>query len=135
MDICGLDFPEENFVKHVLKRRKEGLVETPEEYIEKIKETIRNADKFYLVRQLQDCIDKIVFFNSKTKWLVIIIYEQNRILTCFYLWKSDTLEGYFQMMGFDTYLREDCKNSSYREVVNSENSKYSRFIKALQDRC
>ncbi len=105
MNICGLDFPEENFVKHVLKRKKEGLIKTTEEYIEKIKETIRNADKFYLVRQLQDCIDKVVLFSSKTK------------------------------MGFDTYLIEDCKNSSYREVVKSENSKYSRFIKALQDRC
>ena len=135
MYICGLDFPEENFSKHVLKRKKEGLIKTAEEYIEKIKETIRNADKFYLIRQLQDCIDKVIFFNSKTKWLVIVIYETNRILTCFYLWKSDTLEEYFQMMDFDTYLREDCKNSSYREVVKGENSKYSGFIKALQDRC
>lgn len=84
---------------------------------------------------MQDCIDKIVFFNTKTKWLVIVIYETKRILTCFYLWKSDTLEEYFQMMDFDTYLREDCKNSSYREVIKSEDSKYSRFIKALQDRC
>ncbi|WP_293442864.1 hypothetical protein [Persephonella sp.] len=135
MHICGLDFPEENFSKHVLKRKKEGLIKTAKEYIEKIKETIRNADKFYLIRQLQDCIDKVIFFNSKTKWLLIVIYETNRILTCFYLWKSDTLEEYFQMMDFDTYLREDCKNSSYREVVKDENSEYSGFIKALQDRC
>ncbi len=67
MDICGLNFPEVNFDKHLLKRKKEGLVNTSEEYISKIKETIKNADKFYLVRQLTDCIDKIVFFNSKTK--------------------------------------------------------------------
>ena len=73
MNICGLDFPEENLVKHVLKRKKEGLIKTTEEYIEKIKETIRNADRFYLVRQLQDCIDKVVLFSSKTKWLVMII--------------------------------------------------------------
>ena len=67
MDICGLDFPEENFSKHVLKRKKEGLIKTIEEYVEKIKETIRDADRFYLIRQLQDCIDKVVLFNSKTK--------------------------------------------------------------------
>jgi len=135
MNICGLDFPEENFNKHFLKRKKEGLIKTPEEYIEKIKETIKNADKFYLIRQLQDCKDKVIFFNSKTKWLIIVMYEENRILTCFYLWKSDDLEEYFQMIGFDIYLREDCKNSSYREVVKSENSKYARFIKAIQNRC
>ncbi len=135
MNICGLNFPEENFNKHILKRKKEGLIKTTEEYVEKIKETIKNADKFYLVRQLQDCIDKIVFFNTETKWLVIIIYETKRILTCFYLWKSSTLEEYFQMMGFDIYLRNDCKNSSYKEVFKNENTKYSRFIKTLQDRC
>ncbi len=135
MDICGLDFPEENFLKHVLKRKKEGLIETPEEYIEKIKETIKNADKFYLIRQLQDCVDKIVFFNTETKWLVVIMYKTKRILTCFYLWKADSVEEYFKMMKFDAYLREDCKNNSYREVYKDENSKYSKFIKALQDRC
>jgi len=135
MEICGLEFPDKNFDKHFLKRKKEGLVKTPDEYIQLIKQTIKEADKFYLVRQLQDCIDKIIFFNSKTKWLVVIIYETKRILTCFYLWKADTLEGYFKLIKFDTYLREDCKNSSYREVKKDENSKYSEFIKALQDRC
>jgi len=39
------------------------------------------------------------------------------------------------MMGFDTSLREDYKNSSYREVFKSENSEYTRFIETLQDRC
>ena len=39
------------------------------------------------------------------------------------------------MIGFDTYLREDCKNSSHIEVFKSENSEYSRFIETLQDRC
>ncbi len=135
MDICGLNFPEINLEKHFLKRKKEGLVNTPEEYIGRIKETIKNADKFYLIRQLADCIDKIVFFNSKTKWLVIVIYETGRILTCFYLWKANTLEDYFKIMKFDPYLREDCKNSSYREVFKNEGSKYWRFIKTLQNRC
>lgn len=135
MNICGLDFPDENFNKHLAKRKKEGLVKTSKEYVEKIKRTIKSADRFYLIRQLQDCVDKIVFFDTKPKWLVIVMYETKRILTCFYLWKADTVEDYFKMMKFDPYLREDCKNSSYREVNKNENSKYSRFIKTLQDRC
>ena len=109
MNICGLDFPDENFNKHLAKRKKEGLVKTLKEYVEKIKRTIKSADRFYLIRQLQDCVDKIVFFDTKPKWLVIVMYETKRILTCFYLWKADTVEDYFKMMKFDPYLREDCK--------------------------
>lgn len=135
MEICGLIFPEKNFYKHFYKRKAEGYIKTVEEYILKIRETIKMADKFYLVRQLQDCIDKIIFFNTQTKWLTMVMYKEKRILTCFYLWKADTVEDYFKMMKFDPYLREDCKKNSYREVNKNENSKYSRFIRTLQSRC
>jgi hypothetical protein len=33
--ICGLDFPEENFRKHILKRKKEGLIKTKRNILKK----------------------------------------------------------------------------------------------------
>jgi len=65
----------------------------------------------------------------------MVMYKEKKILTCFHLWKANTVEDYFKMMRFDPYLREDCKKNSYREVRKNENSKYSRFIRTLQGRC
>jgi len=52
--MAGLMPPLHKSLYFVLSRKMEDLIKIPEEYIEKIKETIRNADKFYLIRQLQD---------------------------------------------------------------------------------
>ncbi|NPA16789.1 MAG: hypothetical protein GXO05_03490 [Aquificae bacterium] len=135
MKICGLDFPEENLKKHFVKRKREGFVKKEEEYLSLIKETLKRADRFYVIRQLQDCVDKLVFFNSLSNWLVIVLMEEKRILTCFKLWKAKTIEGYFRILDFDPYLRDDCVKDSYTEVKRDENSKYGQFIKAVQNRC
>ncbi len=76
-----------------------------------------------MLRELSDCKDKIVFFNPQNNWTVLVLLEEERILTCFLLDE------------YDLYLRNDCLKGSLREVNKNGNSEYSRFIKEIQDRC
>jgi len=135
MEICGLNFPEESFDRHLTKRIKYGHVSSEQEYIKKIKDTLKNADKFYLLRELSDCKDKLVFFDSQNNWTVLILFEEKRILTCFLLDEAKDIISYYKNKDYDLYLRDDCLKGSLREVNKNENSKYSRFIKKIQDRC
>ncbi|WP_456384025.1 hypothetical protein [Persephonella sp.] len=132
MEICGLIFPEKCLKKHLDKRIKEGVIESIEEYISKIKETIKNAEKVYLVRQFSDCKDKLVFyFNS---WSVWVLVEENRIITAFFV-REHSMENFFDKRKIKNGLKDDCEEESYEEVKDNENHRYTGFIKAVQNRC
>ncbi|NPA58517.1 MAG: hypothetical protein GXN94_04390 [Aquificae bacterium] len=135
MEICGLSFPEKNFNRHLTKRIKYGQINSRKEYIEKIKDTLKNADRFYLLRELSDCKDKIVFFNSKNNWTVIVLVEENRILTSFLLDEAENILTYYKNKDYYLYLIGDCTKGSLVEVKKDENSQYANFIRKVQDRC
>ena len=135
MEICGLNFPEENFYRHLEKRIRYSHISSKQEYIKKIKDTLKNANKFYLLRELSDCKDKIVFFNPQNNWTVLVLLEEKRILTCFLLDEAEDIISYYKNKDYDLYLRNDCLKGSLREVNKNGNSEYSRFIKEIQDRC
>ena len=68
MKICGLVFPNVYFKKHCEKRIRENLIKDEKHYTEIIKNTLKNANKFFVVRQFSDCKDKIVFYFNR--WVV-----------------------------------------------------------------
>ena len=135
MEICGLNFPKASFDRHLIKRIKYGHISSREDYIKKLKDTLRNAGKFYLLRELADCKEKLIFFNSKDNWTVLVLFKEKRILTCFLLDEAIDIISYYKNKDYDLYLRKDCVKGSLREVNKNENSKYSRFVKKVQNRC
>ncbi len=132
MKICGLDFPDKYLKKHYMKRKNEGFVKNKEEYISIIKETIKNADKFYIVRQFTDCKDKLIFYFNN--WSVWILIEKERIITTFYV-KEENMDIFFKKRKIFYGLSDDCDKETYIEVNKNENSEYTRIIKAIQNRC
>jgi hypothetical protein len=54
MNICGLSFPDIYFLKHFEKRKREKLITERDEYLNIIKSTIKNAEKFYIVKQFSE---------------------------------------------------------------------------------
>lgn len=88
-----------------------------------------------MLRELSDCKDKLIFFNSEDNWTVIVLIEEEKILTAFLLDVADDIISYYQNKDYDLYLRNDCIKGSLIEVEKDENSKYSRIIKKIQNRC
>ncbi len=132
MEICGLSFPDKYFDKHYKKRIKEGYIKSKEDYILRIKETIKNADKFYIVKQFSDCKDKLIFYSNN--WSVWILIEEERIITTFYV-KEKNMEVFFKKRNIHYDLSDNCEKETYIEVKKNENSKYARFIETIQNRC
>ncbi len=132
MEICDLIFPDKYFKKHYLKRIREGYIRTKEDYILIIKKAIKNADKFYIVRQFSDCKDKLVFYFNN--WSVWILIEEKRIITAFYV-REKNMEEFFKNRNMINGLLNNCEKESYIEVNKNENSRYARIIKTIQDRC
>ena len=132
MKICELDFPENFFEKHYKKRFEEGVIKDKRHYVEIIKDTIKNASRYFIVRQFSDCKDKLVFYLNK--WSVWVLMEEKRIITAFYL-RCTTIEEFFEVRNIQYGLSADCEKETYLEVKKNEDNRYSRFIKAIQDRC
>ncbi len=132
MKICGLTFPGSFFEKHYKKRFEEGLVKNKTNYIEVIESTIKNANKYFVVKQFSDCKDKIVFYFNK--WMVWILLEEKRIITAFYL-KYENIEEFFEKRNIQYGLSDNCERETYVEVKKDEDNEYARFIRTIQDRC
>lgn len=132
MNICGLSFPDIYFLKHFEKRKREKLITERDEYLNIIKSTIKNAEKFYIVKQFSDCKEKLVFYYDK--WCVWILIEEMRIITAFYL-REENMDVFFKNRNIKKGLKKDCIEESYIEVSKDENTKYGKLIRAIQGRC
>jgi len=105
MNICGLSFPDIYFLKHFEKRKREKLITERDEYLNIIKSTIKNAEKFYIVKQFSDCKEKLVFYYDK--WCVWILIEEMRIITAFYL-REENMDVFFKNRNIKKGLKKDC---------------------------
>ena len=132
MKICGLSFPDKFFDKHYKKRFEEGLIKDKNHYIGIIKNTLKNADRYFVVRQFSDCKDKIVFYLNN--WTVWVLIEEARIITAFYL-QYESMEEFFKVRNIKYGLSDNCEKETYIEVKKDEDNEYARFIRAIQDRC
>ncbi|WP_457634994.1 hypothetical protein [Persephonella sp.] len=132
MEICGLNFPDIFFERHYQKRLEEGIIKNKNQYTEVVKATIKNADRYFVVRQFSDCKDKIVFYFNK--WTVWILMEERRIITAFHL-RYENIEEFFEERNIKYGLSENCEKETYIEVRKNENDKYAKFIRTVQDRC
>lgn len=121
MEIWGLNFPDIFFERHYQKRLEESIITT-----------IKNADRYFAVRQFSDCKDKIVFYFNK--WTVWILIEERRIITAFYL-RYENIEEFFEERNIQYGLSENCEKETYIEVKKNENNKYAKFIRTVQDGC
>jgi len=132
LKICELNFPDTFFEKHYKKRFEEGVIKDKSHYIEIIKNTIKNANRYFVVRQFSDCKGKIVFYFNK--WTVWVLVEEKRIITAFCL-RYASMEEFFERRNIQYGLSDECEKETYIEVKKDEDNKYARFIRAIQDRC
>ncbi len=118
-----LYFDKDKFNTHVLKRKYEGLVETPENYIDIIQDIVLNYERLFIT---EDNYQEKFLLLRKGKW-VLLFNKSFRIYTCFLLTDFEIIE---ELLDYYVHTKVISK---YMEVKD-ENSAYKRIIKEIQKR-